>query len=152
MSDTDNGARPGSTADLSRRVDRLEGNLADLSKEVAGLTSTVARVEQNQVHAEELNKLRFSSLDTAVTNVAGKLDAFMARVESIITGEVQLPQAKAWETRQAEEERWREKVDERLDGHDTFETQGRLIGRLVVLLVGANAAAIIAAIYAIVKP
>src|SRR6478752_4035051 len=86
--------RVGSTADLSRRMDRMEAAHDALGREVASLSDTIQRVELNQQHAYELNDLRFKSLDTAVGAIGTKLDSFMARMEGIITGEVQTAQAK----------------------------------------------------------
>ena len=141
--------RPGSTVDLSRRMDRMETKYDDLATEVGSLKATITRVEVNQKHAEELNTLRFSALDTAVGTVGTKLDAFMERIDKLITGETQTAQSKQMLD---DYQRWREDVDTRLDRHDTFETQGRLLGRIAVLLVTSNVIAIIAAIAALAKP
>lgn len=138
--------------DLSRRMDRMEEKYDDLAREVASLTGTVARVESNQTHAEKLNELRFNALDTALSTVSGKLDGFMTRVESIITGEVETAQSKQGAALVADYQRWRADVEERLDKHDTFETQGRLLGRIAVLLFTSNVIAFVAALAALMKP
>lgn len=138
--------------DLSRRMDRMEEKYDDLAREVASLTGTVARVEQNQTHAAELNQLRFNALDTAISGVGGKLDSFMARVEGIITGEVETAQSKQGAALVADYQKWRAGVEERLDRHDTFETQGRLLGRIAVLLFTSNIIAFVAALAALLKP
>lgn len=143
--------RPGSTVDLSRRMDRMEEKHDDLAREVAGLTTTVGRVELNQKHAEELNTLRFSALDTAVRTIDTKLEQFMARIEGIITGEIQTAQSKQGAEILGEYQVWRTSVEARLDKHDTFETQGRLLGRIAVLLFTSNVIAFIAALAALVK-
>lgn len=137
--------RAGSSADLSRRMDRIE-------EAHASLATTVARVELNQQHAEELNKLRFSALDAAVGNVAGKLDSFMARVEGIITGEVETNQTRQGRALVEDYTQWRETVEARLDSADTLATQVRLLGRMAVLLpVGSIISAAVAAAVALSK-
>lgn len=144
--------RPGSPTDLSRRMDRLEQNHEALVGQVVSLAGTVARVELNQQHAEELNKLRFGALDQAVGSIAEKLDTFMARVEGVITGEVQTAQSRRGQELVADYQQWRAGVEDRLDKHDRFETQGRLLGRIAVLMVTSNLIAIIAAVAAFMKP
>ena len=135
-------ARPGSAADLSRRMDRIEGKYEDLAKQVAGLTSTVERVELNQQHAEELNKLRFGSLEQGMGTIAGKLDNFMARIEGMIDGTVQTTQTREAQERVRDYEEWRSQVD-------ADRARLHLLGRLAVLLVSSNLLAIGAAIYAV---
>jgi hypothetical protein len=149
---TPSSPRPGSTMDLSRRMDRMEEKHDDLASEVRGLTATVARVELNQGHAEEVNRLRFGALDTAINGVGTKLEAFMGRIEGIITGEIQTAQSKTGTEMVEDYRKWRTDVEQRLDNHDKFETQGRLLGRIAVLLVTSNVIAIVAAIAAIVRP
>lgn len=140
--------RPGSSIDLSRRMDRMEQNHEQLVKEVAGLTSTIARVELNQTHAEELNKLRFGALDVSVSNLGTKLDAFMARINALISGEVRLPQndalMKDWRD-------WRADTEGRLDEQAVLNGQVRLLGRLAVLLVSGNVVALVVGVAAILK-
>ena len=147
--------RPGSTQDLVRRMDRIEGRQDGTDAKVDTLAATVARVEMNQTHQAELNKLRFDALDTGVGTVRDALERFMGRIEGIITGEVRLPQnerlMKDYQDREAKRDVWEAKVDERLDGHDKYETQGRLLGRIGVLLVTSNIIAIIAAVAAMMK-
>jgi transcriptional regulator with XRE-family HTH domain len=159
--------RAGSTQDVVRRMDRMEQKHEDLAREVGVLSSTVARVEQNQTHAAELNKLRFDSLDTGIGSVKDTLDRFMGRVEGIITGEIQTAQTKTGQEmvadyvkwRKETDERlsrtstpeWRDEVEKRLDSFDKFETQGRLLGRITVILLGGNAIAIIGVIAALLK-
>jgi hypothetical protein len=74
--------RPGSGADLSRRIERLEHKYDEVAL-------VVARVEANQQHAEELNRERFEGVKQAIHVNSAKLDAFIARVEGMISGEVQ---------------------------------------------------------------
>src|SRR5690349_5965607 len=90
--------RPGTGADLARRMDRMETRQDNMETALHSLSATVARVETNQTHAEELNKLRFDSQKTSIDTMAGKLDAFIARIDGIIDGTVETAQ-----TRQAKE-------------------------------------------------
>jgi len=159
--------RAGSTQDVVRRMDRMEQKHEDLAREVGVLSSTVARVEQNQTHAAELNKLRFDSLDTGIGGVKDTLDRFMGRVEGIITGEIQTAQTKTGQELVADYVKWRKETDERLSRTSSPEWRGQieerldaqdvrngkldLLGRMVVILVGGNALAIFAAIYAALK-
>lgn len=129
--------RPGSAADLSRRMDALERNHNTLA-------GTVQLIEANQRHAEELNKMRFESLETAVKGVGTDLKGFMLRIEGMISGEVETVQSREGRALVADYKKWREKVDTTLD-------QVRLMGRLGVLLVTSNLLAIAAAIYAIAR-
>lgn len=134
MSDEMNG-RPGSAADLSRRMDALEKNHNSLA-------GTVQLIEQNQRHAEELNKMRFDSLETAVKGVGTDLKGFMARIEGMISGEIDTAQSREGRAILADYKKWREEVDTTLD-------QVRFLGRLSVLLVSSNVLAIVAAIVAL---
>jgi hypothetical protein len=151
-SETDNEPRSGSGQDLAKRMDRMETSHAGLAAQVSGLTGTVARVELNQQHAEELNRLRFTSLEQAVGGVAGKLDAFMGRIESIFTGEVKLPMQQQGEELVADYKIWRGRVDDRLDAQDVLNGQVRLLGRLAILLVTSNVIAVAAAALAVIHP
>lgn len=166
MTEPEAPARPGSSIDLSRRMDRMEQNHEQLAKEVAGLAGTISRVEINQKHAEELNVLRFTALDTAVKSVEatlgtavrsleGTLGRFMDRINSIITGETRLPQNDAL---MQDYRDWRADVDEKLEASQAkleeqavLNGQVRLLGRLAVLLVSGNVLAIIAAVAAVLK-
>src|SRR5690242_14064412 len=81
--------RPGSGADLSRRIERLEHNYGELA-------ATVSRVEITVSHSEELNRLRFASLEGAIAatgrdiaEVGTDLKGFMARIEGMIDGTIQ---------------------------------------------------------------
>jgi hypothetical protein len=133
-------------------MDRMEEKHDDLAREVQGLTATVARVELNQTHAAELNTLRFSALDTAVGGIGGKLDNFINRIEGIVSGEIVTAQSKSGAEMVEDYRTWRSGVEDRLDRHDKFETQGRLLGRIAVLLVTSNLIAFVAAIAAFVRP
>ena len=136
-------SRPGSAVDLSRRMDRLEANHETLAKEVGALTATVGRVEINQQHAEELNRLRFSSLDLSVGNLTSELKGFMQRIEGMISGEIDTNQAREGRELVADYKRWRDDVD-------ADRTRISTIGRLAVILIGGNALALLAALYAVV--
>lgn len=132
-------------------MDRMEQNHEQVTRDLASLTGTVTRVELNQTHADELNKVRFASLDRSVEGVSGKLDAFMSRIEGIITGEIQLPMAREYDERRKDLAAWRDGVDGRLDGHDKFETQARLLGRLAIVLLTTNVISVVVAAIAFVR-
>lgn len=115
MSDDDQQTpRAGTYADLSRRMDRMEVRHDDLAKDVSAITSTVSQVVQNQNHAEELNELRFKSLDTAVGQLTADLKGFMARIEGIMTGEVQTAATRQGAEMVEEYKEWRASTDKRL--------------------------------------
>lgn len=106
--------RAGTYADLARRMDRMEQRHENLEGEVRNLTATVARVETNQEHATELNKLRFDALDNGLKAVSVQT----ARIESILAGEVETAVSRRNAELFAEYQDWREEVDKRLDEQD----------------------------------
>lgn len=138
-------ARAGSPADLSRRMDRLELNHEALTREVASLTSTVSRVEINQSHAEELNKLRFNALDTSVSNLSADLKTFMARIEGMIDGTVETTASRQGAELVADYQKWRREVD-------AFIARTTFLGRIAVIVLGGQALLILASLAAVVKP
>lgn len=144
-------SRPGSSQDLARRMDRMETKHEELAKEVTALTATVGRVEQNQTHATELNRLRFDALDTGMKSIGAQLNDFMRRIEGMVTGEVETAQTRQGRELVADYQQWRGETDDRLDSVETFATQGRFLGRVVVIILGGQALALIAAIAALVK-
>lgn len=147
---TDVEARPGSGLDLSRRMDAMEKKHEELAKEVASLAGTVARVEQNQVHAAELNKLRFDALDLSIGNVGATLERFMGRINAIVAGEVKMPQAEEGERLVADYQAWRKEVDTDREEQAVLNGQVRLLGKLAVILVTSQVLAIVAALYGLV--
>jgi seryl-tRNA synthetase len=147
-------ARPGTTADLSRRMDRMEVSHEALAREVAGLTTTIGRVELNQNHAEELNKLRFDSVNQSIVQVEGKLDkhassfnAFIERIEGIIDGTIQTGQTREGQKVLAEYELWRGTVETRLDEASTLAIQLRFLSRIIVVLTGGSLVATATAVF-----
>ena len=135
---------PGTT---NARLSRLEAKYDDLAKQVEGAVHTIARVEDNQKHAEELNKLRFGALDTAVSTLTTDLKGFMGRIEGIISGDVQTAQSRQGAELVADYQRWRAATDTRLDAQDVRNGQLNLIGKVVWGLVGGNIVAIVGFIY-----
>ena len=132
-------------------MDRLEANHESLTREVSSLAGTIARVEQNQNHAEELNKLRFTSLDTAVGSLTADLKGFMARIESLISGEADTAQTREGRERYADYTKWRGEVDDALEKQAVLTGRLDLLGRLAVIVISTNVLAIAAAIYAVVN-
>lgn len=124
-------------------MDRLEQNHEALARDVTTLSATVARVELNQTHASELNKLRFDSLDTSITGVAGNLTSFMARINSIIMGETKLPQAVQGEELVADYRKWRAQVDQRLDAGEDARLVTTSRNKGVVETLGVGRAAVV---------
>lgn len=154
--------RTGSGADLARRVERLEGS-------VSGLTGAVQAIELNQKHAETVTNLRFNAIDTAVAANTKALSDFMARVEGIITGEIQTAGGRQGAELVADYKTWRTSVEKRLPADDEVDeyrawrrevdadrketdvviTQVKFLGNLVRIVVAGNVLAIVAAIYAL---
>lgn len=141
---TDTEARPGSAADLSRRMDRMEQRQEGFDQRLSSLAASVARVEQNQDHASELNKLRFDALDAGMRSLQIQLADFIKRVEGLVSGEVQTEQMRQGREMVADYQRWRDQVD-------ADRAKLALLGRLAVLLVSSNVLAIAAAIYAVMN-
>ena len=142
MSDIE--ARPGSAADLSRRMDRMEQRQEGFDQRLSSLTQSVARVEQNQEHATELNKLRFDALDSGMRAIGAQLSDFIKRIEGIMSGEVQTNQTREGQALVAEYREWRDEVD-------ADRAKLALLGRLAVLLVSSNVLALVAAIYGLLN-
>lgn len=158
-------ARPGTAADLSRRMDRMEENHDTLVANVNVLQATISRVELNQQHAEELNKLRTDATTLSLVSLESKLGAFMARIDSLMTGETTTSSTREilsrYEAfRQDVESRlpardevtqyrlWRERVESRLDEADVLATQVKLLGRVALLLLSGTVVSTVAALYA----
>lgn len=103
--------RSGSGLDLARRMDRMESRQDSMETALHAQSAVIARVELNQTHSEELNKLRFSAIDTSIANLTGTVGAFITRIEGIITGEVETAQSKQGRDMVADYLSWRTKVD-----------------------------------------
>ena len=144
--------RSGSGADLARRMDRMEARQDSIETEVRTLAATVARVELNQEHATELNKLRFDALDTGLKALTGIVTDFIKRVEGIVDGTVETGQGRAGREMVADYQSWRRDVDNDREDQAVLNGQVRLLGRLAVLLVSTNVLAVVVAAYALVKP
>lgn len=152
---TEDGAassRAGSPADVSRRLDRVEQRVDGLEREVASLSGTVGRVEQNQQHQSELNKLRFDSLDTSINGVAATLDRFMVRINGIVSGEIRLPQTEQGEALVKDYQDWRKDVDRDREAQAILAGQLRLLGRIAIVLATSQVFVIIGVVYSAVKP
>lgn len=136
---------------MARRMDKLESNHDSLRQEVSGLKSTVERVELNQKHAEEVNALHFAALNTGLTTMSGKFDAFVTRIDGIIAGEIQTAQSQQGQKILAEYLEWRKSVELEMEESRDFRTQTKTIGNIIKLLVAGNTIAIIAGVAAILK-
>lgn len=127
--------RPGTNADVGRRVDRLESRVDDLA-------ATVARVELNQKHSEELNALRHDALKGGLDTLTGTVSQFMGRIEGIIAGDVETNQTRQGQALVADYMKWRGDVDRRLDEQDVRNARGEGVW---VALGGAKGAILMAA-------
>jgi len=107
--------RVGSSADLARRMDKMEGRQDTLESEVRALTATVARVELNQNHATDLAKMTFNALDSGLKVLDGRCTMINKRIEGIISGEIETAQGRQGAAIMAEYLKWREDTIKRLD-------------------------------------
>jgi hypothetical protein len=96
-------------------MDRMEQRQDSMESTLASLSGTVARVESNQNHAEELNKLRFDGMKTSIDTLTGTVGAFIARIEGIIDGSVQTNQTRQGAEVMAAYLKFVERTNARLD-------------------------------------
>lgn len=139
----------------------MEQRQDSIETEVRTLSATVQRVEQNQSHAVELNKLRFDSLDTGLKSLGGQMTDFIKRIEGILSGEVETIQSKQGQAIISDYNSWRKGVDadiaELKDNRDNDKARSEglkdalYFARAALMLAGALAGPIIA-ITAILKP
>ena len=111
--------RPGSGADLSRRMDRIEA-------------------------AQEAQAREMSSLGS-------DLKTFMARIEGMISGEVETSAAREGRELVADYKKWRVEVDDDREKAAVLSGRLDLLGKLAVILIGGQAFAIVAALYALAR-
>lgn len=131
------------------------------------LSLTVERVESNQKHAEELNKLRFDNLDKTTATLSADIKGWMTRMEGIFTGDLQTAAARDLKAAKEQAQRdgavvmaewttWRKGQEARLDVlEDAAERRGGVMDTLrgakgLVLMVMAIISPLIAAIGIIV--
>lgn len=93
----------------------MENRQDNMETAIASLAATVSRVETNQQHAEELNKLRFDSLGKSMDNIGGTLSQFIGRIEGIIDGTVETNQTRQAASVMSDYLRWRERVETHID-------------------------------------
>jgi hypothetical protein len=96
-------------------MDRIEQRQDGIEHEVRSLSATVLRMETNQEHAVELNKLRFDALDMGIKAVTGQLESFIKRIEGMLTGEVETVQSRESRALVADYQTWRRWVDRRIN-------------------------------------
>ena len=89
--------RPGSTADLARRVENLEKSHVDLAKAVTDYGHKLDMVQLEQKHSSELMDERFSGLKGLAEETSHDLKELMKFIQSAMNGapEAQSPVAKA---------------------------------------------------------
>lgn len=165
MSDTDSmetsAPRAGTGADLARRMDRMENRQDSMEQTLANLGATVARVETNQAHAEELNKLRFESQKQGLDTLTGTVGAFIARIDGIISGEIETAQSKQGLRIMTDYLAWRERVDTHIDestvlhASQASQRQGMIFAlsgaKATILLAAAIASPIVAIVVALIR-
>ena len=144
-------ARPGTNLDMARRMDRMEAAHEILAREVSGLTTTIGRVELNQQHAEELNKLRFDAGSEAQKQLSTKLDVFIDRIEKIINGEVDTAQARQGQQMVADYLQWRKDVDADRDEAANVHTQLKLLGRIGIIIMSGSTITTLAALFTLLS-
>lgn len=112
--------RAGSGADLAARMDRMERRQDNMETTLASLSGTVARVELNQKHAEELNLLRHDALKTGLDNLTGTVGAFIARIEGIIDGTIETSQSRQASQIMGDYLKWHDRVEAHIDESEKF--------------------------------
>jgi hypothetical protein len=138
----------GTIADLARRMDRIETRHETLEGEVRALTNTVGRLEQNQLHGQELARLRFDAIDVGVRTNNAMLTDFIHKLDGIVTGDVKTYAARELDTDWTV---WRSAVDKDRQNATEFITQGRFLGRLVLIVLSTNILALAAGLYALTQ-
>jgi hypothetical protein len=133
-------------------MDRIEQRQDGVEKEVRTLAATIGRVEVNQEHAAEVNKIRLDALDAGIKLVSVQVTDFMRRIDGMITGEVETAQSRSGRELVADYKKWREGIDKDRESQAVLNGQVRILGRLAVILVSSNLLAIAAAVYAITQP
>lgn len=89
--------RPGSTADLVRRVERLEQSQSELAKAVNDQNHKLELVQVEQRHASEMMDSKFSGLEKLAEETSHDLKDLIKFIQSAMSGapESQSPAAKA---------------------------------------------------------
>lgn len=138
--------RAGSNADLARRMDRMEIRQDTMESKVTDLATVVARVEQNQTHTAELNKLRFDALDTSTKTIVENLTSFIKRIDSLMTGETTTANTRSILDDYA---KFRDSTLTRLDELEDTDLKGSAKNDGVIQTFGAGKAVIVTAAAAI---
>jgi hypothetical protein len=79
--------RPGTVGSVDRRVERVE-------QQVAGLDTRLALVEQGQIHARELQRQGFDSVNARLEVVGAKVDS-QAAVQALASAEAKAREVKS---------------------------------------------------------
>lgn len=89
--------RPGSTADLVRRVERLEQSHGELAKAVNDQSHKLELVQLEQKHASEMMNSKFAGLEKLAEETSHDLKELIKFIQSAMSGapETQSPVAKA---------------------------------------------------------
>lgn len=129
-------------------MDKIEARQDDQARGMQSLSSTVERIELNQMHATELNKLRFDALEGGVKTLDSNLSRFMARIEGILDGSIPTLSSKQGQAIVDDFTKWRGIVDEDRRGLRTIveRTLNRNAGILSVFTAGQRFFLVLAAI------
>lgn len=97
MSEEMSSPRPGSTADLARRVENLERSHADLAKAVNDQSHRLEMVQLEQKHSSEMMNSKFAGLEKLAEETSRDLKELIKFIQSAMSGdpEAQSPTAKA---------------------------------------------------------
>jgi hypothetical protein len=97
MTTEETSPRPGTTADLARRVERLEMSHAELAKAVSDTNHKLDLVQAEQRHVYELMNTKFTGLETLSHETARDLKELLKFIQNAMAGapEAQSPAAKA---------------------------------------------------------
>lgn len=121
----------------------MEQRQDSIETEVRTLAATVARVETNQTHAEELNKLRFESQKTALDQLSTTLTAFIGRIEGIIDGSIETAQSRQAAKMVEDYFAWRRSVDEHVDASNLLHTAQAARGAGIVFALSGGKAVVL---------
>jgi hypothetical protein len=126
----------GEQGTTNARLSRLETKYDEL-------VQTVARVELNQKHAEELNRLRFDALDLNQKTLTTQVSEFIKRIDGLISGETEMPRQRDL---MADWVKWRGEVEADREAQAVRNGRIDLVAKVVYGLVGGNVVAIAGAI------
>lgn len=87
MDENRNPPRPGSTADLSRRVDRLEATTDRLEAAVTEVNHRLDLVNVNQQHQTEMMQAKFAGMEGMLHQTSGEVSKITQLIEAAYRGD-----------------------------------------------------------------